>query len=178
MAVNYEFCEKKLNGFIDTMLSVQDIIGIWEIIPVFTIFTLFFPAVIERQWAAISQFHDIIKNASDAQLSNSSASVEETMEAILSVILLKATSKGIFEEFLHQRQLELISKLKRHDVSAKNHITYSLSAISSVLCIVHQTFYQVNMFSLVYFSFTLEGHSQITLATFFPLLTTYLVPIP
>ena len=105
---------------------------------------LFFPAVIERQWAAISQFHDIIKNASDAQLSNSSASVEETMEAILSVILLKATSKGIFEEFLHQRQLELISKLKRHDVSAKNHITYSLSAISSVLCIVHQTFYQVN----------------------------------
>ena len=107
-------------------------------------FLLFFPAVIERQWAAISQFHDIIKNASDAQLSNSSASVEETMEAILSVILLKATSKGIFEEFLHQRQLELISKLKRHDVSAKNHITYSLSAISSVLCIVHQTFYQVN----------------------------------
>ena len=135
-------------------------------------FLLFFPAVIERQWAAISQFHDIIKNASDAQLSNSSASVEETMEAILSVILLKATSKGIFEEFLHQRQLELISKLKRHDVSAKNHITYSLSAISSVLCIVHQTFYQVN--TIVYFSFTLGGHSQTTLARFFPLLTTYL----
>ena len=135
----------------DTMLSIYDIIfGKWT---VFTIFTLFFPAVIERQWAAISQFHDIIKNASDAQLSNSSASVEETMEAILSVILLKATSKGIFEEFLHQRQLELISKLKRHDVSAKNHITYSLSAISSVLCIVHQTFYQVN--TIVYFSLTL-----------------------
>ena len=95
------------------------------------------------------------------------------MEAILSVILLKATSKGIFEEFLHQRQLELISKLKRHDVSAKNHITYSLSAISSVLCIVHQTFYQVNR--LVNFTLTLEGHSQTTLARFCPLLTTYLL---
>ena len=145
MSVNSEFCEKKLNGFIDLRYNFKRIgYHMWKIIPIFTISTLFFPAVIERQWAAISQFHDIIKNASDAQLSNSSASVEETMEAILSVILLKATSKGIFEEFLHQRQLELISKLKRHDVSAKNHITYSLSAISSVLCIVHQTFYQVN----------------------------------
>ena len=146
------------------MLSLQDIL-FGKLYQFLLFLPLFFTAVIERQWAAISQFHDIIKNASDAQLSNSSASVEETMEAILSVILLKATSKGIFEEFLHQRQLELISKLKRHDVSAKNHITYSLSAISSVLCIVHQTFYQVN--KIVYFSFTLEGHSKTTLARFF-----------
>ena len=101
--------------------------------------------MIERQWAAISQFHEIIKNASDAQLSNSSATVEETTEAMLSVILLKATSKGVFEDFLHQRQVELMSKLKRHEVSAKNHITYSLSSISSVLVIVHQAFYQVKL---------------------------------
>ena len=97
--------------------------------------------MIDRQWAAISQFHDIIMKASDSKISSSSATVDDTIEAMISVILLK-NSKGIFEELLQKRHLELSNQLQKPLKTVKNHITYSLTAISSVLVTVHKAFFE------------------------------------
>lgn len=98
-------------------------------------------AVIERQWAAISQFHELIKNSSEDKLNNTFSSLEESLDAMISVMLLKSVGQSaIFEEFLKRRQKELSVQLKKHDISAKKHITDSLSSIAGVLVIVHEAF--------------------------------------
>lgn len=98
-------------------------------------------AVIERQWAAISQFHELIKNSSQDKLNHTFSSLEESLDAMISVMLLKGVGQAfIFEDFLKRRQKELSLQLKKHDISAKKHITDSLSSIAAVLVIVHEAF--------------------------------------
>ncbi len=107
-------------------------------------------AIIDRQWAAISQFHEIIKNASDTKICDNESDVEVTLDSMISVILLKGSKKGIFEDFLSKRKTELVKQMKKHDKSAKSHIRSSLSSIASVLVIVHQAFYRHELASRIH----------------------------
>lgn len=62
------------------------------------------------------------------------------MDALTSVILIKGSNSGIFDDFLRKRKEKLSFHLKKHDKSAKNHINLALSSIANVLVIVNQIF--------------------------------------
>lgn len=102
--------------------------------------------VIDRQWAAISHFHEAISSGCEVVMSDGRSSVEDTVEAMVAVALLKGVSqKTIFEDFMKKRQVELTLKLKRQDVSAKAHINQSLASISSCLATVHASFIEAKL---------------------------------
>ena len=98
--------------------------------------------VIERQWAAISHFYNSICQGCDQVIASGSSTTPDSLNAMTALTLLKGSQpKQVFDELLKNRKLNLNTKLKRQDVSAKIHIINSLAAISSFLETVHQCFY-------------------------------------
>ena len=78
----------------------------------------------------------------DQVIASGSSTTPESLNAMTALTLLKGSQpKQVFDELLKKRKLNLNTKLKRQDVSAKIHIINSLAAISSFLETVHQCFY-------------------------------------
>ena len=105
------------------------------------------------------QFHEIFKIlffilGCDQVIASGSSTTPESLNAMTALTLLKGSQpKQVFDELLKKRKLNLNTKLKRQDVSAKIHIINSLAAISSFLETVHQCFYlgMYVIFHLIYF---------------------------
>ena len=99
--------------------------------------------VIDRQWAGISQFQDIISKGINDTLQKSRSSLQDSLNCMVAMILLKnKTQKQVFDDFLSTRKSEIVNALKKHEVSAKSQINFSLAAIASLIYTVHEAFVQ------------------------------------
>ena len=99
--------------------------------------------VIDRQWAAISQFQDIIGKGINDTLQDSQSNLQDSLNCMVAMILLKnKTQKQVFDDFCSKRKSEIVDTLKKHEVSAKGQINFSLAAIASLIVTVHEAFIQ------------------------------------
>ena len=91
------------------------------------------------------QFHEIFVTKlifCFSPIASGSSTTPDSLNAMTALTLLKGSQpKQVFDELLKKRKLDLNTKLKRQDVSAKIHIINSLASISSFLETVHQCFY-------------------------------------
>ena len=99
--------------------------------------------VIDRQWAGIAQFQDIISQGINDTLQASGSTLQDSLNSMVALILLKNHSqKLVFDKFLIERKSEILEAMKKHQVSAKSQINFSLTAIASLVFTVHEAFVQ------------------------------------